>query len=842
MGDRRPGENEQAGEAGRAAAWPSRSPSAAPCASPPTPASGAASAPIANCASAEQAPTRCPPCAGGRPARARSRWGARGRCWPRPRRGSAAGRPARRRRRPRRARRGRRRGARSTSPAVSIARGPKRPTSARLTWLAAMMPHGVEREQHAEELRRDAVDVLQHERRARDVGGHRAEGEAQAERVAEELAVADAARRRRAASRRSPPPWRRPRARASRPASPTAATSSTAPMPARTTKMPRQSVTCSSCAADERREDRRQAVDEHQQREEARGGDAGVQVAHDRPRDDDPGRAGDALDERGSPSSSQMLAAMRAQQRGRHVGGQADEQRAPAPERVADRPGDELPAREAQHRRGDRQLRRPRRRARGRAPSTAARAGTCPSTAGRRRTARRGAARAGHAREGAASVPSPWTTSDPPPFRALYRQLTRACLLSMAMKFPRHLWTGEWRLESEQAREAAEEEAARRRAALRGGRARTRRRRRNGRRAAPHHQAARPSPRSPSSRPRSRAAPSPPARCCTTIRNGPAAARGLRQAGQARQGPVARRHDLRPGQPGRRLDPHRRRLGHRLPHRPQRARSSPTRTSSAAPTRVVVRFGPDGAQHRRRGARRRPVERPRRREHRSRQRPGQRQAAAARRLAPASQVGDTAIAIGNPFGLDRTATEGIVSGLGRQIQAPNGFEIDEVIQTDAPINPGNSGGPLLDDAGARDRRQLADRDRRRTRSGNVGIGFAVPSNTVRQVVPRLEQGETIARPYLGVETTDRPTPTRRRGAEVAHGRPRRPRRQRGPAAPATSSSSVDGQRGRRARPTSSRDRRRPSSPATTSTSCVERDGQRRDARRDARQPTRARTP
>ena len=63
------------------------------------------------------------------------------------------------------------------------------------------------------------------------------------------------------------------------------------------------------------------------------------------------------------------------------------------------------------------------------------------------------------------------------------------------------------------------------------------------------------------------------------------------------------------------------------------------------------------------------------------------------------QVGDVAIAIGNPFGLDRTATEGIVSGVGREIQAPNGFSIDSVIQTDAPINPGNSGGPLLDDSG-----------------------------------------------------------------------------------------------------------------------------------------------
>ena len=60
------------------------------------------------------------------------------------------------------------------------------------------------------------------------------------------------------------------------------------------------------------------------------------------------------------------------------------------------------------------------------------------------------------------------------------------------------------------------------------------------------------------------------------------------------------------------------------------------------------------------------------------------------------KVGDTAVAIGNPFGLDRTATAGIVSGLGRHIRAPNGVEIDQVIQTDAPINPGNSGGPLLD--------------------------------------------------------------------------------------------------------------------------------------------------
>jgi putative serine protease PepD len=129
------------------------------------------------------------------------------------------------------------------------------------------------------------------------------------------------------------------------------------------------------------------------------------------------------------------------------------------------------------------------------------------------------------------------------------------------------------------------------------------------------------------------------------------------------------------------------------------------------------------------------------------------------------RVGDMAIAIGNPFGLDRTATEGIVSGLGREIQAPNGFQIDQVIQTDAPINPGNSGGPLLDDSG----RVIGVNSQIATGgagNGNVGIGFAVPSNTVRQVVPRLERGETIARPYLGVETSDPTTPGGPGGAEV----------------------------------------------------------------------------
>ena len=116
------------------------------------------------------------------------------------------------------------------------------------------------------------------------------------------------------------------------------------------------------------------------------------------------------------------------------------------------------------------------------------------------------------------------------------------------------------------------------------------------------------------------------------------------------------------------------------------------------------------------------------------------------------RTGQLAVAIGSPFGLPQTATSGIVSGTGRHIQAPDGFQIDRVIQTDAPINPGNSGGPLLD---ARGRvvgvnSQIATGGSSR---GSVGIGFAVPSNTVEDVVPRLERGETIQRPFLGVSTT-----------------------------------------------------------------------------------------
>jgi putative serine protease PepD len=126
------------------------------------------------------------------------------------------------------------------------------------------------------------------------------------------------------------------------------------------------------------------------------------------------------------------------------------------------------------------------------------------------------------------------------------------------------------------------------------------------------------------------------------------------------------------------------------------------------------------------------------------------------------RVGDQAIAIGNPFGLDRTATEGIVSATGRSIKAPNGFAIDDAIQTDAPINPGNSGGPLLD-AGGRVIGVNSQIETAGPSGGNVGVGFAVSSNTVREIVPRLAGGQKIARPYIGIQSIDAPSG----GAEIA---------------------------------------------------------------------------
>jgi S1-C subfamily serine protease len=115
------------------------------------------------------------------------------------------------------------------------------------------------------------------------------------------------------------------------------------------------------------------------------------------------------------------------------------------------------------------------------------------------------------------------------------------------------------------------------------------------------------------------------------------------------------------------------------------------------------------------------------------------------------QVGDPTIAIGNPFGLDRTLTTGVVSALQRHIRAPNGFGIDDVIQTDAAINPGNSGGPLIDAAG----RVIGINSQIETgggSNGNVGIGFAVPIDTAKRILGDLKKSGSVQRAYLGISS------------------------------------------------------------------------------------------
>ena len=117
----------------------------------------------------------------------------------------------------------------------------------------------------------------------------------------------------------------------------------------------------------------------------------------------------------------------------------------------------------------------------------------------------------------------------------------------------------------------------------------------------------------------------------------------------------------------------------------------------------------------------------------------------------AVRVGDPVVAIGNPFGLDRTVTAGIVSALQRLIQAPNSFTIDHVIQTDAPINPGNSGGPLLNARGqVIGVNTQIETGTGSSASGNVGIGFAVPSNTVKDVVAQILRTGRVDHAYLGI--------------------------------------------------------------------------------------------
>ena len=116
------------------------------------------------------------------------------------------------------------------------------------------------------------------------------------------------------------------------------------------------------------------------------------------------------------------------------------------------------------------------------------------------------------------------------------------------------------------------------------------------------------------------------------------------------------------------------------------------------------------------------------------------------------EIGDPALAIGNPFGLERTLTTGVISAIGRQIPSlQRGFEIGNVLQTDAAINPGNSGGPLLDARG----RVIGVNAQIRTNgtdNGNIGIGFAVAVDTLKEVIPRLRKDGEIERAFLGVGT------------------------------------------------------------------------------------------
>ena len=122
-------------------------------------------------------------------------------------------------------------------------------------------------------------------------------------------------------------------------------------------------------------------------------------------------------------------------------------------------------------------------------------------------------------------------------------------------------------------------------------------------------------------------------------------------------------------------------------------------------------------------------------------------------LADSSQVavGDVVVAIGSPFGLENSVTAGIVSALGRSMQAPNGYTITGAIQTDAAINHGNSGGPLLD----LDGKVVGVNAQIESESGgNDGVGFAIPSSTVASIVGQIVDGGAVEHAYLGVSVTE----------------------------------------------------------------------------------------
>jgi S1-C subfamily serine protease len=147
-------------------------------------------------------------------------------------------------------------------------------------------------------------------------------------------------------------------------------------------------------------------------------------------------------------------------------------------------------------------------------------------------------------------------------------------------------------------------------------------------------------------------------------------------------------------------------------------------------------------------------------------------------------VGDDVVALGSPFGLEGTVTSGIVSALHRQMTAPNNFTITDSIQTDAAINHGNSGGPLLDRRG----RVIGVNAQIESESGgNDGVGFAIPSNTVRSIVSQLIETGEVDHAYLGIEMLAVPD-----GLAVTRVVPGTPADEAG-IEPATGTNTVDGQ-------------------------------------------------
>jgi putative serine protease PepD len=129
------------------------------------------------------------------------------------------------------------------------------------------------------------------------------------------------------------------------------------------------------------------------------------------------------------------------------------------------------------------------------------------------------------------------------------------------------------------------------------------------------------------------------------------------------------------------------------------------------------------------------------------------------------EVGDPVIAIGSPFGLQGTLTTGVVSALGREIESPNGFTIENAVQTDAALNHGNSGGPVLDTQG---RVVGVAAQIRSENGGNVGIGYAVPGDTAKRVAADLIQDGSVEHAYLGVSL---PNDGAARVQEVVNGAP-----------------------------------------------------------------------